>query len=156
MGKKKNAGGRPSDYDPKKSPIMAREMAILGATDGELAKGFGVSVRTIYHWKETYPEFLQALKDGKKDADERVEESLFKRATGYSHPDTHVSTFEGNVVMTPIVKHYPPDATSMIFWLKNRRPKEWRDRIEQSHTGSLEVTHQAGKSIVDILRNPQA
>ena len=28
-------------------------------------------------------------------------------------------------------KHYPPDSTAAIFWLKNRQPKVWRDRVEQ-------------------------
>ena len=26
--------------------------------------------------------------------------------------------------------HIPADTTAQIFWLKNRRPKEWRERVE--------------------------
>ena len=32
----------------------------------------------------------------------------------------------------PSVKYYPPDSTALIFWLKNRKPKDWRDKIEHS------------------------
>lgn len=31
---------------------------------------------------------------------------------------------------TPLTKHYPPDTTACIFWLKNQKPKEWHDRTE--------------------------
>jgi hypothetical protein len=74
--------------------------------------------------------FSATIKDGKDESDNRVVESLFKRATGYSHPDVHISTYEGKAIVTKITKHYPPDATSCIFWLKNRRSNEWKDRSE--------------------------
>jgi hypothetical protein len=109
--------------------------ARLGGTDEQIAEMLGVSVDSITRWKQKHPDFCGALKLGKDEADDRVERSLFERATGYSHPDVHVSNFQGDITLTPITKQYPPDTTAGIFWLKNRRPKEWRDRQELTGAG---------------------
>lgn len=100
----------------------------LGLTDIEISKLLGVSEKTLNIYKKEHPEFLQSLKEGKELADEVVVRSLFKRASGYSHPDVNISNYQGNVTITPILKHYPPDPTSMIFWLKNRQPDKWKDK----------------------------
>jgi hypothetical protein len=54
---------------------------------------------------------------------------------GYSHPDVHVSNYQGEITVTPLVKHYAPDPVACIFWLKNRRPDLWRDKVDHSLTG---------------------
>lgn len=126
---KKRPAGRPSAFKPE-MVAQARFLAERGCIDRELAEFFGVSEQTLNTWKQKHPEFLESLKAGKEQADNRVVRSLFERATGYSHPDVHISAFQGDVNVTPITKHYPPDTTAMIFWLKNRRPAEWRDKVE--------------------------
>lgn len=108
-----------------------------GFTDAELADFFGVSVVTLANWKAQFPAFLSALKIGKEDADQRVERSLYQRACGYSHPDVVVTNYQGQVTLTPITKVYPPDTTSCIFWLKNRKPEEWRDVQRFEHSGTI-------------------
>src|SRR5271169_6087785 len=51
-----------------------------------------------------------------------------QRATGYSHPAVKVfMKRDGTTVEHKYTEHYPPDPTSMIWWLKNRRPDRWRD-----------------------------
>jgi hypothetical protein len=55
---------------------------------------------------------------------------MFKRATGYSCRETRVNVIDGEVVLTELVKNYPPEVTAQIYWLKNRQPKLWRDRVE--------------------------
>ena len=55
---------------------------------------------------------------------------LCSRATGYEHPEDDIKAVNGEIVITPTIKRYPPDPTSMIFWLKNRQPKLWRDKPE--------------------------
>lgn len=122
--------GRPSKYR-EEFPAQAAKLCMLGATDKELADFFEVTLSTISEWKVVHQEFSDALKEGKQLADAQVADSLYKRATGYSHPDVHISNYQGLVTITPIVKHYPPDPTSMIFWLKNRRPDLWRDKREE-------------------------
>ena len=125
----KRKPGRPSKFTSAFSR-QAAVMCKLGATDEQMAEFFGVTVNSIGNWKKKHPEFLGALKLGKDEADDQVVQSLFQRAKGYSHPDVHISNFQGDITVTPITKHYAPDATSCIFWLKNRRPAEWRERQE--------------------------
>lgn len=121
--------GRPSSFKPEYVD-QARKLCKLGATDVELADFFGVSVTTIKNWQSEHDEFLSALKAGKEQADDRVERSLYHRATGYTYDSEKVFQFQGEVIRAPIREHVPPDTTAAIFWLKNRRKAEWRDRTE--------------------------
>jgi len=128
----KNKGGRPTKYKDGFAR-KARKLCALGATDDEIADFFDVHVATIHRWKHRHPMFCDALKVGKDSADDRVERSLYQRALGYSHPEDKVFSTggkDGEPLIVPTVKHYPPDTTAAIFWLKNRRPDEWRDRQE--------------------------
>ena len=118
---------RPPSYKPEYAE-QAAQLCRLGATDAELATFFKVSTRTIYRWQAQYPEFCQALKAGKETADDRVERSLFHKAVGYTFESEKLFQNGGKVIRAKTVEHVPPDTTAAIFWLKNRRPEEWRDR----------------------------
>lgn len=108
---------------------QAYKLCLLGATDAELADFFSVCEATINNWKEEHPAFLESIKRGKEIADANVAEKLYKRATGYDCPDLITATFQGQITDTmEVTKHYPPDPTAAIFWLKNRRKKDWRDK----------------------------
>ncbi|WP_422096323.1 terminase [Variovorax sp.] len=115
---------------------QAQRLCKLGATDVEVADFFGVDVRTLYRWKGEQPGFCQALKAGKDEADNRVERSLFARANGYEHDEVDIRVVNNNIVKTPIRKVYPPDTTAAIFWLKNRKPSEWRETKAVELTGA--------------------
>lgn len=140
----KGPGGRPSLYDPAFAEDAVK-LCQLGATDIELADFFGVNVSTLYRWQIQYTEFCKALKIGKEAADARVERSLFAKATGYSYPAVKIMSYEGSVIEAPYREHVPPDTTAAIFWLKNRKPAEWRDLTRQEHTapggGPVEVVY---------------
>lgn len=127
--KRPGAGGRPTKYKSDYAR-QAEMLAKKGCIDAEIAEFFGVSLSTVSLWKLKHPEFSDATKMGKAEADARVERALFERATGYQHRDVHVSNYQGEVTLTPLVKRYPPDPASMIFWLKNRKPEDWRDKPE--------------------------
>lgn len=130
--------GQPTKYK-KEYNDQARKHCLLGATDLQLADLFNVSEATINNWKNEHPKFLESIKEGKEKADAVIAESLFNRARGYSHPDTHISNYQGDITVTPITKHYPPDATSAIFWLKNRQKDNWRDKTETEHSGGFSI-----------------
>jgi hypothetical protein len=132
--KKAKPKGRPSAYRPE-FPEQAEKLCRLGASDKEMALFFNVSERTLNTWKISHPDFLQSLKRGKELSDTEVADRLFNRAIGYSHPDVHISNYQGLVTITPITKHYPPDTVACIFWLKNRRPDLWRDKVTQEISG---------------------
>ena len=128
--------GRPSKYKPEYAK-QAEKLAKLGATDRELADFFEVVESTLNLWKIEHPEFSESLKLGKEIPDQRVERSLYQRALGYSHEEVDIRVVNNEIQMTPIIKHYPPDPTSAIFWLKNRKSDNWRDKQELEHSGNI-------------------
>lgn len=111
------AGGRPSKYKPEYVE-QAKALCHMGATVEEMADFFDISIDTIYGWQRKHPEFSEAIKDWKKYADDRVEQSLYRKALGYDKDG----------------KHYPGSDTAAIFWLKNRKSREWRDVKERIDT----------------------
>jgi len=74
-----------------------------GLTDEEIADKCGIHRDTLYAWKKNYSDISDALKKGKEVVDIAVENALFKKAMS-------------------------GDTVAMIFWLKNRKPKRWRDK----------------------------
>ena len=132
------AGGRPTKYKAEFVKI-AKALAKLGATDLEVAQALSVAVSTVALWKVQHKEFSDALTVTKEVADQNVVQSLYKRATGYSITEVDIRVIEGQIVETEITKHYPPDPTAMIFWLKNRDKANWRDKHEVEHSGGISV-----------------
>lgn len=135
----KRKRGRPSKFDERYVGI-ARKAARMGATNADLAEYFAVDVTTIDLWIASRPEFSGAIKEGREFADAHVERALFERATGYSHPDVDIRTVSvgdgvSEIVQTPVTRHYPPDTGAMVFWLKNRLPGKWRDKVAVEHSG---------------------
>lgn len=130
------AAGRPTEYKAAYAE-GATKLARLGATDAEIADFYGVDVRTIYRWKNTHDEFCQALKAGKDESDARVERSLYHRAIGYEQEAVKIFMPAGaeEPVYATYVEKIAPDTTAAIFWLKNRKPAEWRDKIEVAGSG---------------------
>lgn len=129
--------GRPSKYLPEYAE-QARKLCLLGATDQEIADFFEVDVRTVYRWKAEHDEFCQSLKAGKEVADERVERSLYQKAIGYEQDEVKIFMPAGSEgpVYAPYRAKIAPDTTAAIFWLKNRRSGEWRDKAVSELTGA--------------------
>lgn len=133
----KNKGGRPSKFDSLDLKKV-QALASRGWTDAEMATFFEVDESTWTRWKEKHPEFCTSLKDWKIEADSRVERSLYERATGYSHPEDKIFNYEGTALVVPTIKHYPPDTTAGIFWLKNRKPDQWRDKQPEDEADKVQ------------------
>lgn len=98
-----------------------------GLTDDQIAKNIGINRDTLYRWKKAHSDISDALKRGKEVIDRQVENALLKRALGYTYDEV---TFEGGVEVKRVRKQAVPDTTAQIFWLKNRKPEEWRDKRE--------------------------
>ncbi len=128
--------GRPTKYKPEYVG-RAKELCAAGATDADLAIHFEVAISTIYAWKSAFSEFSEAIKSEKSEADDRVEHSLYRRAVGYSQHAVRIFLPKGAPapVYAEYVEAVAPDVTAAIFWLKNRRPEQWRDRINHELTG---------------------
>ncbi|MCJ7483893.1 MAG: hypothetical protein MUO31_13120 [Thermodesulfovibrionales bacterium] len=118
-------------------PEMAYKLCLLGVTDAMMAEVFEVSEATLNTWKKKHPLFLESLKKGKVQADAEVAKALFRRACGYSHPDVHISNFQGKITVIDITKHYPPDTAAAFIWLKNRAG--WKDKQLYEHSGEISL-----------------
>ena len=126
--------GGQSSYD-KKFDKLALDVARLGATQVELADFFSVSEVTLIEWKKTHPTFALALKNGKMLSDSEVASKLYQRAIGFYKEEEKIFLSKtGEIVRATIKKYYAPDVTAQIFWLKNRQPENWRDRVDYEHT----------------------
>ena len=100
-----------------------------GLTDDQIANNMGISRSTLYEWKRKYPDISDALKIGKEVADIAVENALYKRAVGYTAEDTRTKVVAGEEIERIITqREIPPDITAIIYWLKNRKPDQWRDK----------------------------
>lgn len=115
-----------------------------GLTDEQIANNMGIVPSTLYEWKKAYSEISDALKKGKAVVDIEVENALLKRALGYSYTETtkelivDKSTGESKLVVTKeVTKDVAPDTTAQIFWLKNRKPGEWRDKQDVQVEGTV-------------------
>lgn len=124
---------RPTKYKPEFKE-QAEKLCALGAKDTQISNFFKVTEKTLNNWKHKHPEFLQSLKKGKLTFDtETVVNSLLHRALGYQHKEDKILANPKNPnepIVVETTKHYPPDTTACIFWLKNRLPEDWRDRPE--------------------------
>lgn len=139
-------GGRPTKYKPEYAR-QAAKMCELGATDDELADFFEVTRKTLCNWKSKHKEFLRALTLGKEASDARVVSSLYHRAMGYSHDEERIVTQDGKPEIVTVTRHYPPDTTAAIFWLKNRDPEKWREKQEISGDMNLGFTVVASEDV---------
>lgn len=92
--------------------ILLQGWARDGLTDEQIAHNIGIRRTTLYDWKNKYLDINDALKKGKEIVDYEVENALLKRAK------------QG-------------DVTAQIFWLKNRRPEKWRDKVQFTDETSL-------------------
>jgi hypothetical protein len=117
-----------------------------GLTEEQIAHNLGIGVSTLSKYKVEHVEIVEALKRGKEVIDIQVENSLLKRAMGYVYeevtrePIKDPETGEYNLEITKIVKkEVQPDTTAQIFWLKNRKPAEWRDKSDIEHSGKIEM-----------------
>lgn len=121
-----------------------------GLTDKDMANNIGIGESTFFDWKHKHPEFLEVLKKNKEVADIIVENALYKRAIGYDYEEVKTITSADGVVMQKTItkKHIPADITAQIFWLKNRRPNIWRDKLDVE---SDEETKEQLKNITDAM-----
>lgn len=146
--------GRPTKYNPDFHPQLVKLLASKGLIDTEISKELEISEATLNNWKNEHPLFLESIKKGKEEIDDIVENALFKRAIGYEHSEDDIKVCDKKIVITPTIKHYPPDTAAAFIWLKNRRPDKWRDKKDVDFNGKIQLSIEDSKNIVkEILKN---
>ena len=138
-----------------------------GLTEEQIAKNMGVSRSTLSDYKVKYPDILRAIKNSKEVADREVENALFNKATGYTvklkkpmkvrhveydeQTGKKIAEYERIEYIEEEV-HVPADTTAQIFWLKNRKSNEWRDKVTVTDESSLEKLDELISSIDTLAK----
>ncbi len=119
-----------------------------GLTDKQIAKNMKVSRSTLSKYKREYSDISDTIKKNKDIIDYEVENALLKKALGYTETlKKQKVTKDGIIVDITEEMHITPDSTALIFWLKNRQPKKWRDKVDIKEDDDKED----GVMIVDDL-----
>ncbi len=122
------------DTNVKDKLVLVEGWARNGLTEQQIAKNLGVAYSTFRDYKTKYPALSAVLKKGREVIDFEVEGALIKRALGYSYVEETKELVEDEMtgsaelkVIKTVTKHVAPDVTAQIFWLKNRKPEEWKN-----------------------------
>lgn len=152
--------------DPDKLLVL-EAWARDGLTEEQISHNMGISLSTLKNWKNKNITILTTLKKGKQVADIEVENALFNNAVGYTYTEEVVSTKREVVyedgkkikeisepVVIEIKKYKQPETTAQIFWLKNRKPDVWRDKIidvenEEAITNATDILVKIRKTVDD-------
>ena len=127
------AKGKYEYWLTKDGLLLIQGWARDGLSEEQIAKNMGISRSTLKVWKATYPAISATLKRTKEIVDREVENALYKRAMGFRYTEKTTETrYDQNgdpyTYERIVEKEALPDPTSMIFWLKNRKPAQWRDK----------------------------
>ena len=131
------AKGKYQDWLEPEGLLKLEGWARDGLVDEQIAQNIGIVASTLYEWKKQYPEISEALKKGKEVVDRQVENALLKRALGYKYEEIKTEETEEGKKVTVTTKEVVPDTTAQIFWLKNRKPEQWRDKQQIEHSGEI-------------------
>jgi hypothetical protein len=114
---------------------QATQLAMLGLDDRQIAAVWGIELVTLGKWKNSKPGLYEALQQGRQQALGMVAQSLFKAAIGYEYDDVAVTSYQGEVTITPIKKYKGPNpwAAAKILAIKDT---SWREvqKSESVHT----------------------
>lgn len=133
----------------------ARNMALLGYSEADMARVWGISTPTIDLWKKLYPEFQKALKDGKSPANAKVVASLYKKAIGYFEYEEVVKIYKGKAVKMRVKKYYPPDTEAIKYFLSCKEREKWSQRTEVTNTNIHITRINLGELTTDDLKSIQ-
>lgn len=138
--------------------LLLQGWARRGLTDEQIAHNMGIAYSTFREWRNKFSAMSAVLKKTKEVVDLEVENALLKSAEGYEYEEEiwerqfNSKKGEFEMVLTKKTKKkFPPSNTAQIFWLKNRRPDLWRDKVESQVNAHLNT---ASKSIAELINAP--
>ena len=117
-----------------------------GLTNIQIAQNLGIGKTTFYKMVNEHPELAELLKKGKEIVDYEVENALLKRALGYKYEEkTYETKYNEKTgkqeerLTKKVIKEVVPDTTAQIYWLNNRKPKQWRNKVELDEQNNKET-----------------
>lgn len=144
--KKVGRRGKYEDWLTEDGLLKVQGWARDGLSNEQIAHNMGVSAKTLCEWQNRFGEFRNAIKKGKEVVDREVENAMLKRALGYEYdevtrePVTDKDTGITEMRVTKrVTKQIVPDVTAQIFWLKNRKPDEFRDKRDVELSGHVDL-----------------
>lgn len=109
------SGPKPIQVTPEMIK-QAEALAAQGLTMEQIASVLGMGCSTLYEKQNNIPELSEAIKRGRHKGVASITNALFNKAKN-------------------------GDNTAMIFYLKNRDPENWRDRVEQVNKQEIEINY---------------
>lgn len=158
------AKGKYQEWLTEEGLLQLESWARDGLTDEQIASNMGITRKTLAEWKTKYSDICDTLKRGKAVVDIQVENALLKRALGYSYdevtrervldydPSTGQVVGSHMEITKTVKKEVQGDTTAQIFWLKNRRPEQWRDKRDVSVEGEISTNDPFKGLSTDELR----
>jgi hypothetical protein len=134
-----NVGGKKeNDYKPEYAELAALLVSVYGSTPTELGKVFGVNPSAIVMWINRHADFRSAIEDATRNTNIRVMARLFRQCMGYKIKTERLfyDGRRGKLVKGIYTEHKQPETSAMIFWLKNRMPEKWQDKMGVGIDGS--------------------
>lgn len=139
-----------------------------GLIDEQIASNMGIAYSTLREWRDKFPALSAALKRGKEVVDIEVENALYKKAMGYNatvnktfkvkevyYDDENRRCEKEHLITAADEVHIPADTTAQIFWLKNRKPNQWREKAIVENKTDLSINQQEDvKALAELILNP--
>lgn len=126
---------------------LVLRLAKLGLDEGEIAFCLSMNKVKFDELKEKHPQISKAFTKGLETRARKVEDALFRRATGFEYQEIKFTPSKKNDASKPGekdedsppsggikggIKTVIPDVTAIVFWLKNMMPSKWGDEKETS------------------------
>ena len=135
----------------EKAPLVLEYLS-QGYSNKDAAEKAGINEHTFYEWLATKPAFSQSVKEAQALGDKvrinSVESALLDMARGMEYEEVRT---EYESKLNPATGKYEPTIKKQVrtkkriapsteaakFYLSNKAPEQWKNRIEQNNTGDL-------------------
>ncbi|MFR2529337.1 MAG: hypothetical protein ACLS9F_16955 [Clostridium paraputrificum] len=114
--------------------------ASMGLSESQIAYNLGISRSSLENYKKQNLDIVDSLKRGKSRASFKVENALYKKATGYViketvpckvketyYDDNGNKCMKEDIVTVETEKEVPADIQAIKFWLINKEKGRWKE-----------------------------
>ena len=160
------AKGKYEQWLTRDGLLLLTAWARDGLSDEQLANNMGICPATLYNYKNRHVEIMEALSRGKAVVDIEVENALLKKAKGYNaevqktfkikevYYDEQDRRCEKEHLESAIDEvHIPADTPAQVFWLKNRKPEAWKDKMQEDDKDAIAHLDSILKSLGGAMKD---